>query len=250
MPLGHSFQITGPELEEIFNRLQPYLPKQLKKVEPHPRGVGLHFDFAPFTGREPQPSRPAVHSDPKLAFVREDDDQAEHLLREKARFVLDDVYDQARAEWRNAAYVAALKTAIGDAPGRWKTYQQELKALEAAYAYLRSSEAAAEWPAALSRLIDAQDRAQSAAAAFDERAGRIAYVHDEHLYAELSHREAMAAVGHPEADEWHIAAADQYGHSHYTTWDNHPPLAEVVRRLIEQQDAHVAKIGRLSGTAD
>ncbi|CAM5524681.1 MULTISPECIES: hypothetical protein [Streptomyces] len=246
MPLGYIVKTTPDELTEIFTRLQPYLPKHLKKVAPKPSGHGFHFELAPFTGHEEEPSRPSTHDDPKLSHVPESENAAEHQLRVKASLILTHLYDRAREEWRDAAYVAALKAAVQDAPARWKTYQHELKALESAYDYLRTPEAAREWPAALSRLIDAQDRTKAAAVAFDQRAQQIAEVHEQHLYAHLSRDAALAAAGVPEARSWHIAEAEYYGRTYYSDY-TFPPLEERVRRLVEQQDAHVTKVSRLSG---
>ncbi|MEU8892923.1 hypothetical protein [Streptomyces sp. NPDC048442] len=245
MSLGHSFKITPEELKEIFARLQPYLPKNLTRFEG--QSYGLHFEFAPFTGREEEPSQPSTYEDQKLNYVSLSENEAEHLLREKAGVVLDKVYEKAREQWRDAAYVADLKDVVGDAPARWKTYQQELKALESAYAYLRMSEAAQEWPSAVSRLIDAQERTKSAGIAFDEIAREISRAHDKHLYADLGHDAALAAAGYPAAREWPIADTRHYGKNSYGTYDTHLPLAERTRRVIEEQDAHVGKVGRLSG---
>lgn len=247
MPLGSSFQITPEELTEIFARLQPHLPKYLKKVDPQRNGI--RFEFAPFTGREEEPSKPFTHDDPKLSYIPESENEAEHLLREKASIVLSNLYGKARDEWRDAAYVADLKAVVKDAGARWKTYQHELKAAMSAYDYLRSPEAAKEWPSAVSRLIDAQDRTKAAAVAFDERAEEIAEVHDKHLYADLGRDAALKAAGFPEAKDWHITDLSDYGKGHYSDWDTQPPLAEQTRRLVEKQDGHVAKVARLSGAS-
>jgi hypothetical protein len=249
MPLGHTVTITAAEMDEIFERLQPHLPSYLRKVEPSPSGYGLRFEFAPFTGREKAPTVPsAQYDDPRLTYVSQRDDPAEHQLREAAKQILDELYEQARDEWKDAAYVAALKLAVKDAPDRWRTYERETKALESAYAYLRSPEAAQEWPSAISRLVDAQDRARTAAVAFDERAEEIAAVHDKYLHADLGHVAALTRAGYPEAADWDIAMADYHGYSHFSEHNTDVPLRERVRRLIAQQDAHVAKVGRLSGT--
>lgn len=245
--LGSSFQISSDELKEIFARLQPYLPKGLTKVDTSSRW--LQFEFEPFTGREEEPCEPATYTDPKLRYVSESEDGAEHRLREKARTVLSQVYEQARQEWRNAAYVADLKGVVRDAPVLWKTYQHEVKALGTAYDYLRAPEAAQEWAPAVSRLVDAQDRTKAAAHAFDQRAEEIAEVHDKHLYADLGHNAALTAAGYPEAKDWVIASAHRYRQNYYGDYETYVPLEEQVRRLIEQQDAHVTKVGRLSGTA-
>ena len=247
MPLGDSFTISPEELKEIFARLEPYLPKYLKKIDA--RSYGLRFEFEPFTGREEEPSKPSTHNDPQLSYVRESENAAESLLREKAGEVLFNLYDAAREEWKDAVYVADLKAAVKDAPALWKTYQHELKALGAAFDYLRAPEAAREWPSAISRLVDAQDRTRAAAVAFDKRAEEIAEVHGKHLYADLGRDAALKAAGYPEAKDWRIAEADHYGRNHYSRWDTNLPLAEQTRRLVEQQDAHVAKVGRLSGAA-
>ncbi|WP_449350245.1 glycoside hydrolase family 3 C-terminal domain-containing protein [Streptomyces shaanxiensis] len=156
---------------------------------------------------------------------------------------------EADAAWRDAAYVADLKDTVRDAPDRWRAYEREAKALESAYAYLRTPEAAKEWPATLSRLIDAQDRTRTAAAAFDERAEEIARVHEKHLYADLGHAAALTQAGYLEATGWPIAPADDYGSSYYSAFNTHVPLTELVRRLIEQQDNHITKVGQLMGTA-
>ncbi|HWU11286.1 MAG TPA: hypothetical protein VN520_33835 [Streptomyces sp.] len=246
-----TYTSTSPEeIRVIFDRLHPYLPPNLKKVEPHPSGFGLSFTFTPpFTGREEEPFKPvAAYDDPRLSYVSQTENEAEHLLRRQAGLVLDDVYQRAREQWRDAAYISDLRAAIHEAPALWKTYQHELKALGSAYDYLRTPEAAREWAPAVSRLIDAQDRTRTAATAFDREAAEIARVHERHLYADLGHTAALTAAGYPEAAEWPIAEADSYGQSHYSDWDTHPPLAEQIRRLIEQQDTHLAKIRRLSGT--
>ncbi|MER6288464.1 hypothetical protein [Streptomyces sviceus] len=250
MPLGHTVTITANEMDEIFTRLQPHFPPYLRKVEPSPYGVGLRFEFAPFTGREEEPSRPqSFWDDPQLTFVPQSENAVEHRLRRCAGQILDDLYTEARDQWKDAAYVADLKQVVRDAPERWKTYEREAEALESAYAYLRTPDAAKEWPAALSRLVDAQDRTRTAAAEFDVRAWAIARVHETHLYAALGHDAALARAGYPEAKDWHIASADEYGSTYFSIWSTHVPLTEQVRRLIEQQDNHITKVGRLSGTA-
>ncbi|WP_326681028.1 hypothetical protein [Streptomyces sp. NBC_01237] len=87
----------------------------------------------------------------------------------------------------------------------------------------------------------------AAAVAFDGPGREIARVHDKHLYAGLDHVAALTAAGFPEAGKWPIADASLYGLSHYSDWDTRPPLEEQVRRLAERQDAHIAKVARLSG---
>ncbi|MDQ0904650.1 hypothetical protein QFZ22_000635 [Streptomyces canus] len=247
MPLGHTVTITASEMDEIIARLQPHFPPYLRKIEPGPYG-GLRFGFAPFTGREAEPSRPqSFWDDPQLTFVRQSENPVEHRLRRCAGQILDDLYEEAREQWKDAAYVADLKQVVGDAPDRWRAYERETKALESAYAYLRTPDAAREWPAALSRMVDAQDRTRTAAAAFDERAWEIARVHDKHLYADLGHDAALAQAGYPEAKDWHIASADEYGSTYYSSFNTHVPLTERTRRLIEQQNNHITKVGRLSG---
>ncbi|MET7458030.1 hypothetical protein ABZT03_40535 [Streptomyces sp. NPDC005574] len=241
MPFADTVTITGDEHREIFNRLAPYLPSYLQKVEPNPSGWGLRFTFAPFTGREARPDRPAAsHGDPRLRHVAESQDPAEYRLRRAARIILSDIYEAAYEKWKDAAYVAALQAVVQDAPRRWQAYEREAKALEAAYAYLRTPEAAREWPAALSRLIDAQDRTRGAAEAFDMRARQIASVHEEHLYADLGHDAALKAAGYPEAKDWHIGSAYEGSYSDF--------LTEQVNRLITEQERHLAKVSRLSNT--
>ncbi|MGW0573018.1 hypothetical protein [Streptomyces tauricus] len=238
---GVNYRITPEGMTEIWERLRPYLPAYLKAVHPHPSY--LRFEFEPFTGREPEPSTPDTYTDPKLAYGA--DDKAERTLRKAARGILDDLYEQARGKWRDAAYVVDLKRTVGDAGTRWQTYEREAKALESAADYLRTPQASTEWMSALSRLVDAQERALAAASAFDDRAREIARVHDKHLYADLGHDAALERAGYPEAKHWHIASADAYGSS----WGIGVPLTEQVRRLIKDQDTHVAKVGRLAGTA-
>lgn len=242
---GTTFRISPDELKEIFDRLQPYLPKNLAKVGT--TSNWLRFEYA-FTGREPEPVEPPVHTDPRLSYVSESEDPVEHRLREMANTVLARAYEQARGQWRDAAYVEALKGVVRDAPALWRTYQDEARALEAAYGYLRTPDAAKEWPSALSRLVDAQDRARAAAVAFDGRAEEIARVHDTYLYSDLGHDAALKAAGYPEAKGWAIAPSDKYGQTYYSDFMSDVPMQERVRRLTEQQDAHVAKVGRLSGT--
>ncbi|MFF7954040.1 hypothetical protein [Streptomyces griseorubiginosus] len=249
MSLGRTITVPADEVREVFTRLQPHLPPYLRKIEPTPYN-GLRFELAPFTGREERPAMPrAFYDDPTLRFVAEEDNPREFRIREMAERVLSDLLEQAGNEWRDAAYVADLKDTVRDAPDRWRAYEREAKALESAYTYLRTPEAAKEWPAALSRLVDAQDRTRTAAAAFDERAEAIARVHEKHLYADLAHVAALTQAGHPDAAHWPIVSADDYGSSYFSSFSTHVPLTEQVRRLIEQQDNHITKVGHLMGTA-
>ncbi|MFE6189118.1 hypothetical protein ACFQ6U_32315 [Streptomyces sp. NPDC056465] len=245
--LSEHYTITPDEMTEILARIQPHLPPYLTKINKGPFG-GLLFEFAPFTGREAEPVRPSTRDDDLLRYVPEADDEAEHLLREKAARVLDRCFECAQEDWRNARYVADLRNIAQNAPALWTAYTDEAKSLETAYEYLRTPEAAAEWPSAVSRLIDAQGRAAATATAFDERAEAIADAHDRHVYADLGPIEALTRAGFPQAKEWHVVSASSYGSSYYSEWETHPPLAEQIRRLIEQQDNHLAKVRRLSGT--
>ncbi|MBP5926804.1 hypothetical protein F3K32_43165 [Streptomyces sp. LBUM 1483] len=232
--------ISPEENRQIFQRLAPHLPTYLRRIENHPSGWGLRYTFDPFTGREKAPAVPrSFYDDPQLRYVREEDDPAEHKLREAADHILCALYDQAYAEWKDAAYVADLRLVIGDAPSRWATYDRAAKALEAAYAYLRTPQAAPEWPAAVSRLVDAQEQTLAAAEAFDERAEAIAHVHKRHLYADLSPAQALAEAGHPEGEHWHVGSVfDGYFSD---------SLAYRVRALIEEQQSHLRTVARLSG---
>ncbi|MEU1853748.1 hypothetical protein ABZ499_31910 [Streptomyces sp. NPDC019990] len=240
MALGSTVTITPDEHRQIFERLAPHLPPYLRKVEPHPSGWGLRYEFAPFTGRENAPAVPSSrYDDPRLKYVPASEDPAEHRLREVADRILSDLYDKAYEEWKDAAYVADLRQAVKDAPDRWKAYERELKALQAAYDYLRTPQAASEWPAAISRLVDAQERARAAAIAFDERARDIAAAHYKHLYADLGQVQALTKAGYPEAKDWHVGD----GFDGYFS----DSLKEAVNRLIEQQETHVTKVARLSG---
>ncbi|MEU4490082.1 hypothetical protein AB0H94_35295 [Streptomyces purpurascens] len=238
MSLG-STTITADEHRQIFERLEPHLPPYLRKVEPNPSGWGLRFEFAPFTGREKAPAVPrSFYDDPRLTYVSKTEDPVEHRLRKVADHILSDLYDQACEEWKDAAYVADLRQVVKDAPDRWKTYERELKALQSAYDYLRTPQAGPEWPAAISRLVDAQERALAAAVAFDERAEDIARVHNKHLYSDLGQAQALAEAGYPEGAHWHVGS----------TFDGYysDALREEAGRLIEQQESHVAKVARLS----
>ncbi|MFI0141904.1 hypothetical protein [Streptomyces luteogriseus] len=232
--------ITPDEQRQIFERLAPHLPTYLRKVEPNPYGWGLRYEFTPFTGRETAPTVPSArYDDPRLKYVPESQDPAEHRLREVADHILGELYDQAYREWKDAAYVADLRQVVGDAPARWKAYERESKALESAYAYLRTAQAGAEWPSAISRLVDAQDRTRAAASAFDERALEIARVHERHLYSDLTHAQALTKAGHPDAADWHVGSSYEGSLSDF--------LREDLDRRIKKQDAHVAKVARLSG---
>ncbi|MGA5492649.1 hypothetical protein ACPCTG_32955 [Streptomyces pseudogriseolus] len=227
--------------QQVLDRITPHLPPYLRKIEPTPYG-GVTFEFAPFTGHEKEPVKPqSYYDDLRLNYVPESQDAAEYRLRTVARDVLDDLYEQAREQWKDAAYVAELRRVVRDAPERWRAYEREAKALEAAYAYLRTAEAGREWPAAISRLVDAQDRTRAAAARFDERAVDIATAQDRHLYAGLGHTQALTEAGYPEAKDWHIG--DGFG-GYFRDG-----LTAKVDRLIEEQEQHLDKVRRLSGTA-
>lgn len=254
--LGHAFQVTDAELKDIFTvRLAPYLPSHLTKVEPRPSGWGNSYTFKSFTGREDEPVVPhRYYDDPKLCYPSQDREagrpeasEAEYDLRERARYFLDEVYREARIEWRNARYIAALKAVVKNTGDLYKQYGQAKTAVDAAYAYLRDPEAAKEWPTAVSRLIDTHGVLVAAAAAFDERAQEIAEVHEQHLHEEApGYDEALKAAGYPEAREWPIASEHHYGKSYRGEYDPHT-LSGQAQALIREQEGHVAKVGRLSG---
>ncbi|MFD8573488.1 hypothetical protein [Streptomyces sp. NPDC059639] len=241
---------TNDEVRDILDRIAPYLPAHLEKMEPNPSGYGFIYTFKPFTGISKMPQVPReFRDDPRLKYTPESENAAEYRLRECAEDILHEVYEKAYALWKDAAYVVELRTTVRDAPQRWAAYERESKALEAAYSYLRTPQAATEWLAAISRLIDAQDRLRAAAAAFDDRAVEIAEVHDKFSHSDLPRSEALTRAGHPEAQNWCIAgSADDY-RGRYWGSPQYAPLVEQARVLIEAQDAHVAKVARLSGTA-
>jgi hypothetical protein len=250
----HSYRLTGQQVEEIFNvRLRPHLPSYLTKVEPHTYHIS--YTFKQFTGREAEPETPASYwEDPKLAYRHTDEqagrpvaEEAEYELREAARFLLDDVYRAARIEWKNARHVADLKATVKNTGDLFKAHNQARRAVEAAFAYLREPQAAKEWPAAVSRLIDAQDTYLAAAIRFDERAQEIAEVHDRHTHEEmLVYSEALAAAGFPEAKDWPIASTYDYGTNYHGEYGSETTAGKA-QALIKEQEAHVAKVARLSG---
>ncbi|MET9142007.1 hypothetical protein [Streptomyces parvulus] len=237
--LGHTFQITPEEMREIMERLTPHLPPYLRKIEPNSLGRGLHFVFAPFTGREPEPRTPrSFYNDPRLTHVGESSDEAEHLLRQKAGVVISNLYETAREEWGRAAYVADLREAVRSAPHRWMQYVAAAQRLEKAFAHLRTPDAATEWPAAISRLVDAQDETRAAAEDFQSRAVAIALVHEEHRHCDLRTDQALERAGYPEAVDWHIG---------YFEPGYEDGLTAKVDRLIQDQEAHLARVARLAG---
>jgi hypothetical protein len=259
--LGTTFSVTADEFKEIFNaRLAPYLPANLQNVEPNPSGWGNRYTFKPYTGAEAEPEEPYDRwkNDPKLRWRHEDErdgrqvgTEEEYELREKARYFLEQVYAEARTEWRNAKHLAALKKVLvdGKAATAWKRWGQAKTATDAAYAYLRDPEAAKEWATAVSRLIDTHTELKAAAAAFDEKAQEIAQIHWDHMHEEgYGHDEALRLAGHPEATDWEIHGHDDYTADYRGEWrDWDRCLQAQTARLIAEQEAHVAKIGRLTG---
>lgn len=256
MGITSDFTLTSEQINDIFNnRLRPYLPANLTNVDP--KTYSVHYTFTPpFTGQEPKPEAPQykrISDDPQLADEYRDKEagrtvatEAEYDLREAARVLLDDVYRAARIEWKNARYIADLKAAVSNAGDLWKAHQQAKRAVEAAFSYLRDPEAAKEWPAAVSRLIDTQDTYQAAALAFDDRAHSIAKVHDQNMYEESpSYREAYTAAGFPEGWDWPIAEAGAYGRNYLGEYDE-DTAAGKAQALIKEQEAHVAKVGHLT----
>jgi hypothetical protein len=252
----NTYRLTSQQINEIFNvRLRPYLPTYLAKVEPSTYHV--RYTFTPFTGREPEPTEPdykLICDDPKLAHQHWDEkagrpiaDEAEYELRKAARFLLSDVYRQARIEWKNARHVADLKTVVKNTGDLWKAHNQAKRAAEAAFSYLRDSDAAKEWPAAVSRLVDAQATYMAAAVAFDDRAQEIADVHERHFHEDmLGYDEALVAAGYPEAKDWYIGSADDYGTNYRGEYGQYTTAGQA-QVLIKEQEAHVAKVGRLTG---
>lgn len=238
--LGDRVTVTEGEMRKILARIQPYWPPYLLTIEPAPY-VGLHYTFAPFTGREAEPARPvASYDDPALAYMGQDVDPVEHKLRKAARSILNEVFHQALLKWRDAAFVADLRDVIQDAPARWQAYERELKVTESAFAYLRTPEAGREWPAAVCRLVDAHERLTAAAASFEERGREIARVNETHLYADLGQATALEKAGHPEGRSWQVGSAYQGRYD--------ADLSDKVRRLIEEHESHLARVSRLSGT--
>ncbi|GAA3153004.1 hypothetical protein ACFQ0X_43755 [Streptomyces rectiviolaceus] len=254
MSIGSDYALTGPQIEDIFNvRLRPYLPAYLTNVAP--KTYGVRYTFKPFTGREEEPTAPRrIYDDPKLAYQHLDEkagrpvaDEAEYDLREAARFFLDDVYREARIEWKNARHVAELKTVVKDTGDRWKAHGRAKDAVEAAFSYLRDPQAAKEWPSAVSRLVDAQDTYLAAALAFDTRASEIAEVHDRYMHEEsLGYDEALKAAGYPQGKDWPIGSPGDYGRNYRGEYDS-GTLAGQAQAAIKAQEEHVAKVGRLSG---
>ncbi|MFF7329688.1 hypothetical protein [Streptomyces sp. NPDC008150] len=232
-----SIVLTSEDQKVIFARLASYLPATLKKIEPGPY-AGFRYTFTTYTGREQEPCTPAIGRDPQLTPMREADNPHEYKIRAAARDILDGIYAEAHRHWHNAAYAAALAQAIGDAPTLWKTYTNELRTMTAAFDYLRDPEASREWPSAIARLLDAQDRTIAAAEAFDIPARNIARVHDEYLYSDYGHAEAFAAAGHPNAKDWDIPS--------HNTWRG--TLADKIREAVTRQRERIATIGHLTGT--
>jgi hypothetical protein len=248
-----SYKFTAEQLTEILNRLRPYLPRQLTTVTPS--YGSLRYTFTPFTGLEAKPEEPARYwEDPVLAYKHSDEQAgrpvatgAEYELREIARFILDEAYDRARVEWKNARHVAELKTAAKGTGDLWKAHQQAKRAVEAAFAYLRDPAAAKEWPAAVSRLVDTHDTYLTAAIAFDDRAQQIAEVHDRNHHEEmLGNDEALTAAGFPEAKDWPIASTYDYGNNYRGEYSKYTAAGQA-QSLIKEQEAHVAKVGALTG---
>ncbi|WP_164837840.1 hypothetical protein [Streptomyces sp. B27] len=241
--------ITPDEARQIIDRLAPYLPANLKGLEARQQGPGLDYTFdPPFTGREKEPTAPSLRDDPRLCYVSEDQDPAEHRLRDKARQLLDYVYEEAFRLWKDAAYIADLRDEAKEAPARWAAYQKAFTALESAAAYLRTPQAHTEWLPAVARLVDAQLVLAAAADQFDEVGERIARTHYKHLYSDLSHAEALTAAGYPESGTWHISEIQDYERSGHSAWTPCPPLSEVVRRLVTAQEEHLDTVRRLTGT--
>lgn len=260
MSIRHDFKLTGEQVADIFNnRLRPYLPAYLEKVDPHT--YHITYTFKPFTGRETQPEQPSFSTysnDPKLSYKHQDEkagrpiaDDAEYDLREAALFLLSDVYRAALIDWRNAHHIAELKNVVKNTGDLWKQYGQARSAVDAAFAYLRDPKAAKEWATAISRLIDTHDALKTAATAFDDRAEQIAEVNEKHFHEDgYGSTGALKIAGFPEADDWEIHDSADYKTSwdgSWSEWDR--CLQAQASRLIKAQEEHVAKVGRLSGTA-
>lgn len=232
--------LSQQTLRDIIERIRRDLPSRVERIEPH--GIGcVQYTLTPYTGTEPRPENPVSYR-ADLSLALSDAEREEKRAREIGRHILYDINETMLREWSDARYIRDLAKAVKAASGLWRDYWRTSRALEDAYAYLRTSAAAGEWRSAISRLIDAQDRALAAARAFDERARDIAQVHDDNVYSDLTHLEALTRAGYPAAAEWDVAPVSEYG-----PWSPpRSPLEEKVRQLIEQQDAHLAKVARLS----
>ncbi|MDH6107881.1 hypothetical protein P3T36_006340 [Kitasatospora sp. MAP12-15] len=218
------FVISLSDFDKIAQQLEG-------RHHPHYQGTtktefnNLVFTFKPFTGTEKKPVLPA---------------QAWHdeSLTRAAREALAAEYEDAHRLWFDAQYIRELNVAGLGAAAVWTAYTQARQEMDQLFASLDST-AETRWRSTVFQLVTAQEKALTAAAAWDRTARAIVDVHASHNFSNLSQREAAAKAGLDTA--WEFGAR-----SDYDSWGRNP-LNQDVFNAVERQREHLRQVASLTG---
>jgi hypothetical protein len=199
---------------------------------PHFKGTttgrygNVHFDLAPFTGHEPEPTIPTeIYRNKNLGHT--------------AYAFLEAEYEQARTMWHNARYINALTDATAGAPALWDTYATARRDMDRIYAALATTPDT-HWRATVFKLIAAQEKTLAAAQAWDRKGADIARAHAVRHDGDLGRSEAYKRIG-VDADAWIVGSEDDY-----VGWGE-TPLYGRIRRAVDAQGEQLQKVANLTG---
>ncbi|WP_062010289.1 hypothetical protein [Streptomyces hygroscopicus] len=213
------------DIEQAVQQAAPYHHPHFQGAEKNQYNT-VRLTFREFTGEEDMPNRPA-------------ESRRDETLSRTARELLEEEYDMARALWRDARYVRDLKRVAAGAGTVWDAVEQARREMGEAFAALDRTESS-RWHAAVSTLITTQNRALTAAKAWDERARRIAGIHYNHMSSELSRAQAYERAG-VDGSGWLVG--DYYDYERRVT-----PLVQELTKEIDRQRVHVRTVAHLTGS--
>lgn len=202
------------------------LPHHPHFISAEPNRFGITYTFKPFDGTEAEPRYQHVDG-----------------LTEDERKVYSDEIEAAHDRWALAKFLcdaAAVITGIG---ADWQKYLLAQAGLAGEYNRLRETPAD-RWPSQIMAILEAQDRALAAAAAWDRAANTLAALHRDYQAqarpgygADLAVAAARTGI---DISDWHIGQwAD--GTAIYQN-----RLADKVRGDIETQKERIQEISDLA----
>lgn len=196
------------------------------------------YEFRAFTGDEPEPKFTEY-----VAWVDEHGD-AEARARYEEYYERDSEFNAARSLWAKARYVRTVTPLVEAAVKARPPVDAALDALTAAWSAL---DTATVWPAAVKRVLEAQNKADTELSrwVFDY-ARPVAEVNSTH---DCSDWDTIATkVNGGQRVSWDVGYCNEY---HGETRSCVPPRElETLERTIREQKAQLAEIGRYSGARE
>lgn len=217
--------ISLVDIEQVVQQTAAYHHPHFQSAEKNQHNT-VRLSFRPFTGEEDEPRRPAAS-------------WRDETLSRAAKDLLEEEYSMARALWRDARYVRALKRAAVGADAVWAAAGQARREMDEAFAALDRTQSG-HWHAAVSTLITRQNNAMDAAKAWDEQGRRIAGVHHDYVSTDLSPAQAYERAG-VDSSGWLIG--DYYDYERRST-----PLIRKLTEEIDRQRVHVRTVAFLTGS--